>query len=61
MDEQDKEDFAEICESAGDSQLINLCEYELRQAKDAFLEEEVEYHYQAADIAYTEMERRGIV
>ncbi len=61
MDEQDKEDFQEICEAASNSQLIGLCEYELRQAKEALLEEDAEYHYNCADVAYTEMERRNIV
>jgi hypothetical protein len=61
MDEHDKEDFREICEEANDIQLVNMCEYELKQAKEASFDEESELHYECADIAYTEMERRHIV
>jgi hypothetical protein len=61
MDEQDKADFQEICEEATQSQLINMIEYELKQAKDSNQDEDAELHYQCADIIYTEMERRHIV
>lgn len=61
MDEQDVEDFKELCEAATDHGLINMAEYEIRSAKEALLEEDIEYHYQCANIAYTEMENRSIV
>lgn len=61
MDDQDKADFKEMCEAASDKALIGLCEYELKNAKNAVLTEEKDLHYTLADIAFTEMERREIV
>jgi hypothetical protein len=61
MDEQDVEDFKELCEAATDHQLINMAEYEIRSAKESLLAEDTEYHYECANIAYTVMEERNIV
>jgi hypothetical protein len=61
MDELDKSDFEELCKGATDKQLVNLCEYELKNAKSSILEEDSEMHYEFANIAYIEMERRNII
>jgi len=57
----DKEEFKEFCRSSTDRMLINLCEYELKAARGSELEEVRDSHYEMAEIAYDEMERRGMV
>jgi hypothetical protein len=57
----DREEFKEFCEGSTDKMLINLCEYELKAARGAELEEVRDCHYEMAILAYDEMERRGMV
>jgi hypothetical protein len=59
--EQDKDDFKELVSGASNEELIGLCEYQLRQAKETDLYEEKEFNMSLAEIAYTEMEKRNII
>jgi hypothetical protein len=61
LDELDKEDFKEMCSQSSNKMLVNLCEYELKAARGSVLDEVRDMHYEMAEIAYEEMERRSMV
>jgi hypothetical protein len=61
LDDLDKDDFKDMCHGASDKMLINLCEYELKAARGAEIEEVCDTHYEMAEIAVAEMERRGML